>query len=433
MQEATATNGQIGRQPSRDPSFARWLVVILILAAVFRVGILVYAELDPGRFDYPDSRRYVIVAQNIAAGLGPMETDEVRAGTDPLYPTILAFGVWLGCNDVDSVFRFGRIVNALFGLASVALLALFARRLVSDRAALLAAVFLAVDPLLLFFHALVLTETGYILFLLAGFYGMTRLAERRTLAMGLVVGMCLGLGSLMRSSNLLMPIALLPMVWAFSGGRSRRRVGAMVAFLFGAAILLLPTVIRNYGLFDHFVPVHTSGGASLMEAWGPWADGSPGMDRIEYPVFPPGADEYVRDQLCREAAFAWAAEHPMDVLSLALAKLRRTWSITINAPGYSSILYELVGWLTTAPEFALALVGAFLLRRRRSTVLFLLLPAIYFTLLHMVFVGSVRYRIPAMPFLFVLAGVTVADLWRRIVRPVPSEARQDEFIPTNTR
>jgi hypothetical protein len=51
----------------------------------------------------------------------------------------------------------------------------------------------------------------------------------------------------------------------------------------------------------------------------------------------------------------------------------------------------------------------------------LLLPAAYFTLIHMVFVGSVRYRLPAMPFIFILAAVGLCALLRAAVWP-PSEA-----------
>jgi hypothetical protein len=178
-------------------------------------------------------------------------------------------------------------------------------------------------------------------------------------------------------------------------------------FLVLAAAMLIPTTTRNYRLFGHFIPVRTGGGAGLMEALGPWADGGPGMDRIRYPEFPPGAGEYERDRLCRSAAMTWAGEHPGGVLSLAWAKLRRTWSVTINAADYSSGLYTAMAWLTVAPEFALAIGGLWLLRRQRAVFVLLLVPAIYFTLLHMVFVGSVRYRVPAMPFLFILAGVAL--------------------------
>ena len=159
-----------------------------------------------------------------------------------------------------------------------------------------------------------------------------------------------------------------------------------------------------------------------MEALGSLADGAPGMDRVEEMEriekleFPPDANEYVRDRIRRDAAVDWVRRHPREALSLAWVKLRRTWSVTINASDYASPFYARVAWLTVAPEFVLAACGVWVLRRRRGVVTLLLIVAIYFTLVHMVFVGSVRYRVPAMPFLFVLVGVAVDRLWWRIGR-----------------
>ena len=44
----------------------------------------------------------------------------------------------------------------------------------------------------------------------------------------------------------------------------------------------------------------------------------------------------------------------------------------------------------------------------------LLLPVIAFTALHMVFVGSVRYRVPVMPMVMVLSAMALATLWERV-------------------
>ena len=431
--------------------FRRAMAAILLVAVILRVGLLFYAERHPQRFDFPDSHRYVRVARNIAAGLGPIdrapaggsqvggESGVVLAGTDPLYPMILSVGIKLGADEApvgdqgrsDAVKRFARIINVLFALASILLLAGITRRLIGPRAALVAAAILAVDPILLFFNALVLTETCYTTLLLAGFYAIIRMegtgrkpapqqtlsprqatSPRRSLPPELawagVAGVCVGLGTLTRSSNLLMPLALAPFVWHFAGNRKAtppvRRLGILACFLLTSALLLCPTIIRNHRLFGHFVPVRTGSGASLLEALGPWADGGPGMDRIVYPPCPKTANEFERDRICRREALDWARSNPRATLRLAWQKLRRTWSIGLHAAGYTSPLYRAICWASVAPVFALALFGVWRLRHRPGIVALLLLPAAYFTLVHVVFVGSVRYRLPAMPLIFALAA-----------------------------
>jgi hypothetical protein len=55
-----------------------------------------------------------------------------------------------------------------------------------------------------------------------------------------------------------------------------------------------------------------------------------------------------------------------------------------------------------------AAIGLFRARRRWPLLIALLLPVLTFTLVHSIYIGSVRYRIPLMPFLEVLAGAAIA-------------------------
>ncbi len=414
----------VGEAMQRRSRFRKWLGVIVVVGLAARTAVVLYAERDAGRFDYPDSHRYLRVARNIAAGHGPIDEAPssgavpadgiVRAGTDPLYPAILAAGLRLGLvgdGDVRGMMRFGRAVNVLFGATAVLLLALIGRRLAGDGVGLMAAALLAVDPIIVFFHGLVLTETCFVTLLLTGIYAIIRLNGRAETRWALLGGTTLGLAILARSSGLLLPVVLLPLVWYRAPRPRRPRVAGL--FLGACGLILAPTVIRNHRLFGRLVPVRTGSGASLLEAWGPWADGGPGMDRIRYPAFPDNTDEFERDRIARGAALTWARSHSGRVVALAWNKLRRTWSVTPNAPGYLSTAYTAFGWLTVAPVFAAALIGIVCWHRRLWTLALLLAPAAYFTLLHVVFVGSVRYRVPAMPGVFVLAAAAVHTLWHR--------------------
>ncbi len=363
-----------------------------------------YAERHPAKVDYPDSRRFVQVARNIADGLGPIDSADVRSGTDPLYPTILAVGIRLGIGETASILRFGRTVNALASLVSIVFLAGLGRRLIGERAGLIGAAILAVDPILLFFNGLVLTESLYIALLIGGVYGIVLSGRAPARPWPLVAGFAMGLGTLTRSTNLLLPFFFLVVFWAIPTIDRPRRARAGMIFILGVAMGIAPAVVKNIRWSGHWTPVRSGGGASLLEAFGPWADGGPGMDRIQYPPVPPDADEYERDRIYRKAAADWIRGHPGASLRLAWTKLARTWSITLNAPGYASTSYQVLCWFTVAPVYLLALIGAIRLRKRPFVILLLLLPAIYFSGVHMIYVGSVRYRLPAMPFLFLLAG-----------------------------
>ena len=57
---------------------------------------------------------------------------------------------------------------------------------------------------------------------------------------------------------------------------------------------------------------------------------------------------------------------------------------------------RLISLAGSLPIFVLATVGAWRLRRRVAVLLVLAGPVLYFSLIHMVFVSSIRYREAAM-------------------------------------
>ncbi len=365
-----------------------------------------YAYTHPERFDYPDSHRYVGVAENIAAGRGPIESQSVRCGTDPGYPYVLAIGRLGGFDTFSATMNWGRVANGLFGLFAVVAAMRLARRAGGIAAAIVAGLIMAVDPICLFFHGLVLTEVMFTCALLWAIEWLLCAIDTGRIEYGVLSGAFLGAAALTRSSAIVFPLLLLPIL--LLAGMPPHRGRLVVAWVAAIVMILLPTTIRNYRLLGSFVPVRTGMGATLLDSFGDWADGGTGMQRVKWPEFPAEADEVERDRICRETVFDWIGEHPRRSVELGLAKLRRTWSITLHAPGYQGGNFDRIAWATVAPVYLLAVIGAILLRRRTALLYALLAPAIFVTLIHCVFVGSVRYRVPAMPGLFVLAGTAIA-------------------------
>jgi len=389
-----------------DRRWRRGLIVCLGIALAARCGMVVYAHANPGRFDYPDSHRYLAVAENIAEGHGPMESERVHCGTDPGYPYILALGRLAGADTISAMMSWGRIANGAMGLLAIVAAMRLARRAGGERAAIVAGLIMAIDPIFLFFHGLVLTEVMFAFAVLWAIEWLLCAIDTGRVGYAALSGAFLGVAAVTRSSGIVLPLLLLP-VLVFAGTPPHR--GRLVAVWAAAfAALLTPTTIRNYRELGAFVPVRTGMGATLLDSFGDWADGGTGMERVIWPAIPPNASELERDRARQDAVYDWIREHPRRSVELALAKLRRTWSITLHAPGYQGGIFSRIAWATVAPVYLLAIAGAVLLRHRTTLLYALLAPALYVTLVHCVFVGSVRYRVPALPGLFVLAGTAVA-------------------------
>ena len=123
--------------------------------------------------------------------------------------------------------------------------------------------------------------------------------------------------------------------------------------------------------------------------------------------------EYRLDRSFRQAAWEWAWTQPARVLHLAGIKFLRVWNVWPNEPVFAAWPVRLVVLVTYVPLIAFAILGAWRFRALGWPVVLCWLPAVYFTLLHTVFVSSIRYRQPALLGLMVLAAGYLAGRVRQ--------------------
>jgi hypothetical protein len=198
-----------------------------------------------------------------------------------------------------------------------------------------------------------------------------------------------------------------------------RHAAIAAAILAGICLAMLPWWIRNAHVTGHFVPTTLQVGASLYDGLSPYATGASDMKQVdqfvaEYRRQAPAVDgessaaiEYRTDRRLREAALDWAVAHPGSALQLAGIKLLRMWNVWPNEASFSSWPVRLVVAVSYVPLLILGVIGAFRTIHRGWPYMLCWLPAIYFSVLHAVFVGSIRYRQPAMLGLIVLAAAAI--------------------------
>jgi len=178
-------------------------------------------------------------------------------------------------------------------------------------------------------------------------------------------------------------------------------------FLIGVAILVGPWWIRNYTVFNRFVPFSTEGGVSLWIGLNPYADG--GGTSLHYTSdVPRGASELEENAWYLREAVHFAIDNPTQVARLAASKVTRLWGVV---PRTGGVFVHTVAAFTYVPLFLLALWGAWHLRSpdmRWAPYAFLCL---YYTVIHALFPSVMRYRLPLEPFLIVLASAGLLRIW----------------------
>jgi len=191
------------------------------------------------------------------------------------------------------------------------------------------------------------------------------------------------------------------------------RLGVVFAAMVG---MILPWTIRNYVVSGHVVWVASNGGINLIVGNHPEATGV--YDGYDYEGYIDRMAAGIEDQVERDRAamregMRLLIMNPWRSIRLAWAKVRAFWGFYPEDAGRAE---KWIGLCSYGPVLGLALWGTYVGRDRwRDELLFYLFFAA-FSLVHMIFFGHVRFRLPMDPFLIVLAGGGLVSLGRRIGR-----------------
>lgn len=402
-----------------------WTVVLLALA--LRIGWIAYSwQRDGAAFRYPDETLHWQLAANLVehgtlvSDLGP---DGRYAARMPLYPLFLAVFAGAGPTGVLLV----RLTQAVLGAATTLIVFRLARAALGVRAAVVAGVLCACDPFGVFFVNLLLTETLFAPLLVGLVACAWRLAtdvrNRGALAGVALLGAAAVLAR--PSAAALVPLVWLAVLWLPEERRSLWPGLLVCPVVLGVG--LLPWGLRNQAAIGAYAWLSTNGGVTLYDAQGPQADGSSDQAFLDDPRTNPAygvQGEAARDRALRDAALEHIRHDPRRVARLAGVKLLRTWSPVPNVAEYRSGAVGLVSAVYTVPVLMGAIVGAWRAGRRRGgprrLIVLAWLTVLYFTVVHCVYIGSVRYRVPLMPLLSIsAAGVFLAG------RPAAPEGSAD--------
>jgi hypothetical protein len=265
---------------------------------------------------------------------------------------------------------------------------------------LVAALLVAINPYLIYFSGLILSETLFIAMLA---WGMLLLLSPVCRKMFWISGAAvLAMSIYVRPSALLLPVIL-----AFGSARAAaERVNrALLAGVLTVAVLV-PWGWRNSqpSVLGHWVWTTTNEGITAYDGWNPTASGGSNQAFLRNMPELTGMGEIQRSHYLAARAGEFVMSHPLRAVDLAMVKLGRLWSPMPLSEQYSSSAYRAVGLLYCVPFDLLVLAGLIRGKLTRAAKVFLLLPAIYLTVVHMASVGSLRYLLPAIGPMGVLAG-----------------------------
>jgi 4-amino-4-deoxy-L-arabinose transferase-like glycosyltransferase len=412
---------------------------------------------DSGYQPTNDAFEYDYYGHSIAAGEGYGRSGYLLQGgpaaiRGPGYPYLLGATYAASDDSTDAA----RYLNAALGALTVLLVYLIAKRIWGRRAALLATVFTAVFPPLVLLSRDLVSESLFIPLELGAVLCVLEFrrsggAWRWAAGAG---GLC-GLAILTRNTGFVLAIPIALGLWRSEGRPLGRSLSGPLVALACAGVVIAPWLLRDAAEFGRFVPVTTSGGIALAgtynqishadsDSHGAWRNPQV-VPEFTHLFREPGLDEAEVDRVLRDDALSFAWAHPGYVAETSAWNLLRLLEVSgdsvVDRDGrvYSdrgvgstnpaadriglaiAVLLALVG--------ATALIGSLAKARRDggppelpSGPLFLWLVPLAMLAVAMPIAGVPRYRLPADPFLLMLAALGflwTIDRRTRLERPAP--------------
>ncbi|MGB0717123.1 MAG: hypothetical protein ACPGXK_14685, partial [Phycisphaerae bacterium] len=284
------------------------------------------------------------------------------------------------------------------------------------KAAWIAGIAVACDPFLIFFSSLMLTETWFILlftFVWTTAHRLARQSAEPGIKAWMILGAAIACSSYMRETGIVLSgLVVLALIGARGFSRASLAGSAAVALM--GILAFVPWAARNQSVTGEWIWLTTRGGISLYDGVRPDADGSSRLEGVQQNESTAEMTESEWHHHFRSLAWEHVRNEPGRVAALAAVKLARTWNPIPNVDTYQSPLIRFVSAAWMIPLYTLVLFGSvFLLTRTKTvkpltTIALAWMPVIGICLLHVLFVGSVRYRLPAIPMLEMVAGMTIS-------------------------
>lgn len=389
----------------------RRILLLLFVALGLRLAWAVAQPQDAAAINrLPDQREYLSLGQSLLHGslsLHDLRFDQtVHAYRTPGYPVFVAL---YGASPMAV-----RIAQAVVDTSTVFAVYLIAWQLCGTSGALLAGAMVAFHPFLIYFTGLILTETLFTALLA---WGTLCFIRQRWFRGGLIMLLAamvrppaLVLGPLLAGAAV---IALNPAVGsAYRLLPMLRRASVASAIVASIVIVgLLPWAWRNHRLFGEWIWTTTNGGVTLYDGFNPGASGASDQRFLAQMPQLRSMNEVQRSAYLQEEAKRWARENTIVLPRLTIVKIARTWSPVPLSDEFGRPLYVLISAAYAVPFDLLVIAGLFSRRLTRSVKLLLLTPAIFFTIVHAMSVGSLRYRMPSEPELAVLATFGALSLF----------------------
>ena len=397
-----------------NPPAWMWLVGVLMLGGVLRIVLVTFIPYIP----CADFQVYHLAGKHMA--------DVWTLGTPGSYRCFFPPGQVFSLGVVYRIFNYsilaGQLLNVAWMLITIVGIWYIGRKMFGEWVGRTAAMIVALLPSTIFGCMLLgaeVPETVWLVLALCFYVGF--MDTRGSLIAAILCGLCLGIGSYIRPTYILLP-AIIGIHMLISWSNRRRALVSAVLMGLATAAVILPWTYRNYCVTGGFVLMSSNGGGNLYSANNDEARGDYTPSAWEY-LYANSPDDLTLQRLGKQKAVEWIKANPQRFAWLSVRKFVGFWygdheiawwaleqqqqehpelgiprSLQILGQGVSTGFYAVCIILAA---ICVVRIRGYVSENPRWMIIPIL--CIYFTAIHMVFEAQSKYHFMLVPLICILS------------------------------
>jgi len=396
------------------------MIVISLMAFVFYQCInFIYF---PIATIFPDEQRFLNEAIRFSS-TGEFWTENSRAWEMPLTGIIYGY-IYTVFHNTESTIIAIRIMQSLMLIFQASLIYKIALILFRKKeVAFISFIIMLFYPFFVYYQALLLSETMFITLLLIAFYFLYKWYEEdfRLNRYFILTNLFFTLTIYSKGTLSILPPLLVSMFYFINTYKLKTALKIFIYSFLLYSIVLSLWWIRNYNIFHIFVPFTTSSSMNLYLGANEknklsgvdWAtdvdiDFVTNVNTLD--------DEIERNRLYKEKAFEFIKNNTGQYISMMWLKFKRFYNFIFNAESFSSIYYNILSIFSYGIIIVFALITFIITLKewKKFSAIYIIIG--YFTLIHILYIASLRYRLPLEPLFIVLASYSIVSLKNKFNR-----------------
>lgn len=396
---------------------------------------LIYVLFFAGAYLYPDSQDWIATALRLV---------QLHTYGDcwrpPLYPFFLA-GIYFFCGESLLAVR---IFQSVLGALTCLLLYFTGRTVFNRKVGFICSILALLYPYFIYYTGDILAETILTFLLSASIASIAWFQREPDFRRAGLTGLCLGLTALCKP--VILPFVVVVLCWMIFRLRHQCLRALQTSLLTGTVTLLviLPWTIRNYIYYHEFILVST-GGLALWMSYNPYTERLEQVPELlstadqnshslpeDFTYYPVKRYAEINslprleaDRIFRQEAMDFIRNNPGKVVWLWYKRLGHFWRLY---PLVATPANKIVALVSSGTVIIGGWIGIILSWRRWPDSRLLLGLVLTYTLVYVISLTNIRYRVPLDGVMMVFAALA---LWRMSVYYFCKKGSADEKNPAS--